>query len=291
MIQRTSKPRQADLSGVRARPQLEVFEVRWPEEGPALRRLERFFVEVDGFGVFWTFKRGVVVRPRRRRRRGRGESPRPRRATPFPQGDSIPFRVKKDDNQLTMDPVVDENESEEEQEERTGSRPARAGQAALAPSAWPSRPRLDVREELRGLRAAVAPPPGPDGGRPVRSCSTTRRRGGHGKACTGEDDGRRRSPVQRGDNKCFPAPRVSHRCPPAAPARRVLVAQSSRRLGGDSSLLLREIRGERERNRYANLEELRPALTRAAWHAAAVRAGYCGVSTPANFPRVLESVH
>ena len=50
--------------------------------------------------------------------------------------------------------------------------------------------------------------------------------------------------------------------------------------------LLKEIQGERDRNRYANLEEFRPALTRCGFSGTPPpwRAGYCGVSTPAHFP-------
>ena len=60
--------------------------------------------------------------------------------------------------------------------------------------------------------------------------------------------------------------------------------------------LLKKIQSERDRNRYANLEEFRPALTRCGFSGTPPpwRAGHCGVRAPAHFPegpRIRTLVH
>ena len=118
----------------------------------------------------------------------------------------------------------------------------------------------------------------------------------HGKACTGEDALPRRPPRPLADaGKRFPCPAGCARSFDHAPAAAAhgktcsgcgAAPDASADWASTARRLLTEIRGERDRNRYANLEELRPALTRCGFSGTPPpwRAGYCGVSTPAHFP-------
>ena len=199
-----------------------------------------------------------------------------------------------------MDPVVDEDEASEAEEERhwvtgigwkPGPAPAKTASRAERMAISPSSPTSAKNCSDYVPRTSSGRFECPAGcGRAFDHAPAA---AAHGKACNGEDDGRRRSPVQRGDNKRFPCPAGCARTFDHAPA----AAAHGKTCSGSSVIpdddwaatarsLLREIRGERERNRYANLEELRPALTRCGFSGTPPpwRAGYCGVSTPANFP-------
>ena len=152
------------------------------------------------------------------------ESPRGRIASRYSAtGRLHPFRVKKDDNQLTMDPVVEDEEAEEEERHWVtgiGWKPARAGWTPgraerMAPPSSPTSakncadyvPSHHLADECPRVAAPHHAPAA----------------AAHGKACTGEDDGRRRSPAA-GDNKRFcPAGCVRPRPRSAAAAGNLLV--------------------------------------------------------------------
>ena len=229
-IQRTSKPRQARFERCTGATSAREY-LRLGGQKKDLRYdvSNGFFVEVDVcFGVFCTFKRGgvVVSVPRRRAsRRSRRVPQYIATAASSTQGDSIPFRVKKDDNQLTMDPVVEDEASEAEEEERhwvtgigwkPGPAPAktasRAERMAISPSS-PTSAKNCADYVPRTSSGRFECPAGCG-----RAFDHAPAAAAHGKACTGEDDGRRRSPVQRGDNKRFPCPAGCARTFDHAPA-------------------------------------------------------------------------
>ncbi len=127
-----------------------------------------------------------------------------------------------------MDPVVEDEASEAEEEERhwvtgigwkPGPAPAKTASRAERMAISPSSPTSakNCAEYVPRSSTHFGPrfecPAGCG-----RAFDHAPAAAAHGKACTGEDDGRRRSPVQRGDNKRFPCPAGCARTFDHAPA-------------------------------------------------------------------------